>query len=78
MTHHDLTLNYKARTIRRGLNMPAGKAHEYAVALCGEFMVGAYTLNEAEISSPIMDSEIRRLEQGRYLTDDDTECEGLD
>ena len=45
---HDLTITYNGKDIRRRLDMPIGVAHNYAAALCAEFMVGAYTLNECE------------------------------
>jgi hypothetical protein len=76
-TGHDLALTHGRRELRYALHMPIGMAHDYAVALAGEFFVTSYTLNEATHARiPRALREAIEAEK-RYLTDAD-DCEGND
>ena len=48
MPRHELTIDYAGKEQRFTLRMPIGRAHQYAAALCAEFMAAGYTLNEVE------------------------------
>lgn len=48
MPAHELTIDYAGKEQRFTLRMPIGRAHQYAAALCAEYMAAGYTLNEIE------------------------------